>query len=93
MTVLVAQSVRLFVTPRNVAHQAPLSMEFSRQEYWSSYICIHIYTHTHMYMYIYVNGVAELGTTEQLSTHMHTHTYIKSNMCQGLYTQLLLFSC
>ena len=27
--------VRLFVTPRNVAHQAPQSMEFSRQEYWS----------------------------------------------------------
>ena len=29
------QHVRLFVTPRTVAHQAPLSMEFSRQEYWS----------------------------------------------------------
>ena len=27
--------VRLFVTPWTVAHQAPLSMEFSRQEYWS----------------------------------------------------------
>ena len=26
---------RLFVTPRTVAHQAPLSMGFSRQEYWS----------------------------------------------------------
>ena len=25
----------LFVTLRTVAHQAPLSMEFSRQEYWS----------------------------------------------------------
>ena len=24
-----------FVTPFTVAHQAPLSMEFSRQEYWS----------------------------------------------------------
>ena len=32
-----AHSVLLdsFVTPRTVAHQAPLSMEFSRQEYWS----------------------------------------------------------
>ena len=28
-------SVRLFVTPWTVARQAPLSMEFSRQEYWS----------------------------------------------------------
>ena len=27
--------VRLFVTLWTVAHQAPLSMEFSRQEYWS----------------------------------------------------------
>ena len=27
--------VQLFVTPRTVAHQASLSMEFSRQEYWS----------------------------------------------------------
>ena len=26
---------RLFATPGTVAHQAPLSMEFSRQEYWS----------------------------------------------------------
>ena len=28
-------SVRLFVTPWTAAHQAPLSMGFSRQEYWS----------------------------------------------------------
>ena len=27
--------VRLFVTPETVAYQAPLSMEFARQEYWS----------------------------------------------------------
>ena len=27
--------VRLFATPWTVAHQAPLSMRFSRQEYWS----------------------------------------------------------
>ena len=27
--------VRLFASPWTVAHQAPLSMEFSRQEYWS----------------------------------------------------------
>ena len=28
--------VPLFVTPCTVAHQAPLSTEFSRQEYWSA---------------------------------------------------------
>ena len=27
--------VRLCVTPWTIAHQAPLSVEFSRQEYWS----------------------------------------------------------
>ena len=27
--------VRLFATPWTVAHQPPLSMEFSRQEYWN----------------------------------------------------------
>ena len=27
--------IQLFATPWTVGHQAPLSMEFSRQEYWS----------------------------------------------------------
>ena len=27
--------VQLFVAPRTIVCQAPLSMEFSRQEYWS----------------------------------------------------------
>ena len=31
--------VWLFVTPWNVAHQAPLSMGFSRQEYWTGLPC------------------------------------------------------
>ena len=31
----VAQSVRLSATPWTLAHQAPLSMGFYRQEYWS----------------------------------------------------------
>ena len=32
-------NVRLFVTPRTVAYQVPLSMGFSRQEYWSGLSC------------------------------------------------------
>ena len=35
---LVAQSY-LFATPRTVAHHAPLSMGFSRQENWSGLPC------------------------------------------------------
>ena len=31
----VAFQIWLFATPWTVAHQAPLSMGFSRQEYWS----------------------------------------------------------
>ena len=31
--------VRLFATPRTVAHQASLSMGFSRQEYWDGLPC------------------------------------------------------
>ena len=31
--------VRLFVIPWTVAHQAPPSMGFSRQEYWSGLLC------------------------------------------------------
>ena len=29
--------VQLFARPRTVAHQAPLSLEFFRQEYWNNY--------------------------------------------------------
>ena len=32
-------SVQLFVTLWTVAHMAPLSMRFSRQEYWSGLSC------------------------------------------------------
>ena len=31
--------VRLFATPETIACQAPLSMGFSRQEYWSGLPC------------------------------------------------------
>ena len=35
LKVSVAQSYQLFANPWTVAFQTPLSMEFSRQEYWS----------------------------------------------------------
>jgi len=35
VTVKSLSHVQLFVTPCAAAHQAPLSMGFSRQEYWS----------------------------------------------------------
>ena len=36
---LVAKSCPSLVTPWTVAHQAPLPMGFSRQEYWSALPC------------------------------------------------------
>ena len=36
---LVLNRVQLFATPWTVAHQAPLSVGFSRQEYWSGLSC------------------------------------------------------
>ena len=35
LCVCVLSCLQLFVTPWTVARQAPLSMEFSRQEFWS----------------------------------------------------------
>ena len=35
LKVLIIQCVQLFVTLWTVAHQAPVSLGFSRQEYWS----------------------------------------------------------
>ena len=35
MFVYVLSGVRLFATPQTVAHEAPMSMGFSRQEYWN----------------------------------------------------------
>ena len=36
---LVAKLCPTLATPRAVAHQAPLFMEFSRQDYWSGFPC------------------------------------------------------
>ena len=36
VNVCMLNCVLLFVTPWTVAHQAPLSMKFPRQEYWSA---------------------------------------------------------
>ena len=36
---LVAQLYQIFATPWTVAYQAPLSMGFSSQEYWSGLPC------------------------------------------------------
>ena len=58
---LVNKSCLILVTPRTVACQAPLSMGFSRQEYWSGnlplYICVCVYIC--IYIYIWASFVAQ----------------------------------
>ena len=64
----------LLATPWTTAYQAPLSMGFSRQEYWSEVplpslvYFIYIYTHTH--------------------THTHTHIYICTPLHHNLFLHL-----
>ena len=45
----VSHSVRLFVTPWTVAHQAPLSMGFSRQEYWIGFCSVQLLSHVRVF--------------------------------------------
>ena len=46
--------VRLLATPWTAAYQAPPSMGFSRQEYWSGVpLSSHIYIHTHTFFFIF----------------------------------------
>ena len=40
--------VQLFATPGTIAHQAPVSMEFSRQEYWSGLPFLSSIMHIHV---------------------------------------------
>ena len=49
-----AQMCPLFVTPWTVACQAPLSMEFSRQDYWSGlpFPTLDIYNLWNVVMYV-----------------------------------------
>ena len=47
--------VRLLATPWTTAHQAPPSMGFSRQEYWSGVIAFSNTLHSSDLFYLYVN--------------------------------------
>ena len=61
-------SLDLFMIPWTVAHQAPLSMAFSRQESWSGlpFPSPYIYTSTHTHTYITVNHFAVYPKLTQL---------------------------
>jgi len=58
-----------FATPWTIAHQAPLSVEFSRQEYWSGLpfppprIYIDYAFLTHAFLSLTLAATAQLGSS------------------------------
>ena len=85
MNALVTQSCPTLCDPMDsVAHQAPMSLEFSKQEYWSglpfpspiNYIYIYIYIYTHIHIYSIVNFL----------TLIIALTHIREPLCFRVYT-------
>ena len=71
------------LTPWTVAHQAPLSMEFSRQEYWSGLTCPPpgdlpdpgIEPTSLMSLALIGRWVLSSAIWGSVCTHTHTHTH------------------
>ena len=89
--------VRLFATPWTAAHQAPLSMGFARQEYWSGLLFPSPGDLSNPGMEpmspVSLALAGRFFTTESpgkpsyihTHTHTHTHTYTYVYMCH-IYT-------
>ena len=72
----VAQSGRTLATPWTAAHQAPLSMGFSRQEYWSGVpLPSLVYNITHKQNRTVCSHTRHSPICVHTHTHTHTHTY------------------
>ena len=72
--------VRLFATPWTVAHQAPPSMGFSRQEYWSGlpFPSLWVVWNTVLNKKIFRRFVGHGNVNIPCHKYTHTHTYTKS---------------
>ena len=75
--------VQLLETPWTAAYQAPPSMGFSRQEYWSgvplpSPICM---CHVHIYMYIYVYSNSPMYANVHLHVWSHKLIHLSGEHC------------
>ena len=91
--------VRLLATPRTAAYQAPPSMGFSGQQYWSGvplpspiYVYTHIYTYVYVYIHICIHTYMSIYTDVYVYTHMciyimciyiHIYIYIQWNIIQS----------
>ena len=66
--------VQLLVTPRTAAYQAPLSMGFSRQEYWSGLPCkFDVVKQERARVNIDILGISELKWTEMGEFNSDNH--------------------
>ena len=74
MHLCVLSCVRLFANPWPAARQAPLLMEFSRQEYWSGFPfhspgdCLNPGTEPRVSCFLHCQADSATGATWELST-------------------------
>ena len=89
--------VWLFVTLRTVARQAPMSMEFSRQEHWSGLLCppgdLPDLLFDPNRDWTFISCISCIGrrilyhwATWEAHTHTHTHTHIYMYIHMHTYT-------
>ena len=77
-----------FVIPWTAAHQAPLSMEFSRQEYWRGYPLpspgsFIIFPSSHRRRSIWITGSNGSGYTNSYNNNIQNNHSILSGHCRN----------
>ena len=85
--------VQLCVTPWTVAHQAPLSMEFSRQKYWSGlpHPPPGDLPNPGIEPKSFVLQADSIPLSHQGSP-MYMYTYMNMYMCMYMYTYMFIFT-
>ena len=88
MHVCVLSQVPLFETPRTVACQTPLSMEFSRQKYWNGLP----FPIPYIYLPIYVYLKCQLNLQKTFAFSMKLHSHVITEYSEKT-SQVLPLSC
>ena len=68
--------VRLFVTPWTTAHQAPLSMGFSRQENWSGVPLLSLSPFLKLVIYKIMSTSITINCPSELKRKLHIYSFI-----------------
>ena len=88
--------VWLLATPWTAAHQAPLSMEFSRQEYWSGVSCFpkgsrELFKLKKNWVFNFHSDKAEYSNSMVFVKSLYSHIFSKGFLSFFLLILLLLF--